>query len=64
MTKIEEFRVDLLDEENRYRVFGFNNMLITNDIDAVLGFLEVQILGAEVMNGMLPPVGKDDNTET
>lgn len=64
MTKIGWVRIDIQDEDERYRVHGFNNMLMTNNLDAALKFIEDQVLATELINGILPvdDIRKDDNS--
>lgn len=62
MTRVGWIRIDLKDgEESRYWVHGYNDMLMTNNLEEVLEFVDLQLLAIETINGMLP-VGKDDNS--
>ena len=64
MTKLGWIRIDLLvDEDHRYRVFGFDDLISTDD------FIDAMIFIAEQMNNMekannLPETLNANNSKT
>lgn len=60
MTKIGWIRIELLEDENcKYRVFGYDDLLMTDDLPEAISFATKQMLIMEQVNDMLHTLPAD-----